>query len=97
MKNKSEEEKEKAIQKMEREATEQRFAEKDGDMKNIQLKGECLEQYKGDMRKSISASDSFIVQTDFNTIHEVAKENALSKVYYSLSILVYIYRSSKLA
>lgn len=80
MKNKSEEEKQRAIQKMEREATEKRLAEKDGDMKNIQLQEDCLEQYKRDMRKSISASDSFIDQTSFNTIHETAKENAVSKV-----------------
>lgn len=80
MKNKSEEEKDKAIQKMEREATEKRLAEKDGDMKNIQLQSECLEQYKRDMRKELTASVDYFNQTGLNTIHEAARESAVSKV-----------------
>lgn len=80
MKNKSEDEKDRAIQKMEREATEKRLAEKDGDMKNIQLQGECLEQYERDMRKELSASDNYFNQADLNAIHEAARESAVSKV-----------------
>lgn len=81
MKNKSEEEKERALEQMQREAREKRFAEKDGDIKNIQLQNECSEQYKRDMRQSLSASDNFIVQSDLNAAHEVAKQNAVSKVF----------------
>lgn len=66
---------------MQREATEKRFAEKEGDLKNIQLKEDCLEQYKRDMRKSLSASDTFITQSDLNANHEVAKQSAISKVF----------------
>lgn len=85
MKNKTEEEKERELQKMEREFTEKRLGEKDGDMKNIQLQEECLEQYKKDMQKSISAPDSFTDQTSFDAIHKTAKENAVSKVSFYLA------------
>lgn len=83
MKNKSEEEKEKAIQKMKNEETEKQLAERDGDLKNTQLQGECLEQYKRDMRKELSASDNYFNQTDLNAIHETARGSALSKVVHS--------------
>lgn len=80
MKIKLEEEKQRALEKMQREATEKRLAEKDGDMKNMQLQEDCLEQYKRDMRNALSSSNDFISQSDLNTAHEAAKQKAISKV-----------------
>lgn len=80
MKEKSEEEKAKAIAKVKEEEMQRKLKAAEADMKNLQIIATCLNSYKASMQKFIYSTDTFFNQAELEQTHENAKADALAMV-----------------
>lgn len=81
MKEKSEEEKAKAIAKVKEEEMQKKLKAAEADMKNLQMIATCLNSYKASMHKFINSTDTFFSQGDLEKTHESAKADAIAMVW----------------
>lgn len=80
MKEKSEAEKEKAIEKIKTEQLEKKIREGAAELKNLELIATCVHAYTASMQRELGKTDTFLSGPELNGLHENAKRSAKSKV-----------------
>lgn len=81
MKEKSEEEKAKAIAQIKEEEMQRKHKEAEADMKNLQLVDSCVNSYKASMQNYVGSTDNFFSQSDMEQKHESIKAEVLPMVW----------------